>query len=117
MLFSFCVGSGFGRSLRVYMKDWAETFYNSPSWKQTRKAYTKSVGGLCEICQAKGIIKPGVIVHHKVWLTPENINDTDITLDWNNLQLVCREHHAQIHFNREKRWRVDELGRVSAWGD
>lgn len=94
------------------MKDWARQFYSSDAWKQTRRAYTKSVGGLCERCRDKGEITAGEVVHHLVWLTPENINDPSITLSWDNLQLVCRECHAQIHAKREKRWTVDELGRV-----
>lgn len=94
------------------MKDFARDFYNSEAWKSTRRAYAKSVGGLCERCEDNGKIKAGEIVHHKVWLTPENINDPTITLGWDNLMLVCRDCHAQIHSGRHKRWNVDEFGRV-----
>ena len=94
------------------MKPFAERFYNSPAWKNTRSEYKKFRGGLCEVCWAKGIIKAGEIVHHKTELTPANINDADITLGWNNLQLVCRECHAEIHDRRQRRYKLDELGRV-----
>ena len=94
------------------MKPFAEAFYNSPAWKSTREAYKKSRGGLCEICYGKGLIRPGVIVHHKIHLTPENITDINTALSFDNLQLVCRECHAQIHDRRQRRYRLDELGRV-----
>ena len=94
------------------MKDFARYFYSSIAWKNTRTAYAKSQQNMCEICRAKGIYKPCEIVHHKIQLTPQNINDPSITLDWNNLQCVCRDCHADVHGNKTKRYKIDELGRV-----
>lgn len=94
------------------MKDFAKSFYTSRAWKNCRRAYAASVGGLCEDCKAKGLITPGEIVHHKTELTPENINDPAVTLSWSNLRLVCRECHAKKHGARERRYTVDPLGRV-----
>lgn len=45
----------------------------------------------------KGIVKPGIIVHHKVYLTPTNINNPDVTLNWDNLQLLCIDCHNKEH--------------------
>lgn len=73
----------------------------------------RSVGGLCERCLAKGIVKAGEIVHHKKPITPNNICDPNITLSFNNLQLVCRECHAEAHGARQTRYTIDEYGRVS----
>lgn len=84
------------------MKPYAEKFYNSPEWKRTREAYAKSVGRLCEMCKKKGVIRAGEIVHHKVHITPDNINNPEITLAWNNLMCVCRDCHAAIHAGRDK---------------
>lgn len=94
------------------MKDFAKSFYTSRAWKNCRRAYAASVGGLCEDCKAKGLITPGEIVHHKTELTPDNINDASVTLSWSNLRLVCREHHAELHGKRIKRYTVDGYGRV-----
>lgn len=96
------------------MKDYARSFYSTKAWKETRKAYRKSVGGLCERCIKKGLYVSGEIVHHKIYLTPENIRDPSIALNWDNLELVCRDCHAQEHIASEKRYTVDENGRVSA---
>lgn len=94
------------------MKEFAQRFYGSKAWQHTRTAYAKSKRNLCEVCLSKGIVKPGEIVHHKIHLTPENISDPSITLDWNNLQLVCRDCHAAIHDKRQRRYKIDDYGRV-----
>ena len=49
-------------------------------------------------------------MHHKVRLTVDNIHDPMITLNFDNLELLCRECHAAEHGN--KRYSVDALGRV-----
>lgn len=94
------------------MKDFARAFYSSTAWKRTREAYAKTRQNLCEICLSKGLIKPGEIVHHKIILTPENINHPEVTLNYDNLQLVCRDCHAAIHDQRKRRYKIDEMGRV-----
>jgi 5-methylcytosine-specific restriction endonuclease McrA len=72
----------------------------------------RSVGGLCERCLKKGLIVPGEIVHHKVYISPDNINDPAITLNPDNLELLCRDCHAEEHMDRRKRYKLDNLGRV-----
>lgn len=94
------------------MKDFARAFYSSQAWRDCRSAYTKSQGGLCERCLQNGRITPSAIVHHKIHLTPENINNPDITLDWNNLECVCRDCHAQIHDGKKRRYKIDDMGRI-----
>ena len=94
-------------------QEFAVSFYKSSQWKLTRDVYAAAVGGLCEICWNNGLIKAGEIVHHKIKLTQENINDPDITLSWNNLQLVCRDCHAMLHRDEgDRRYRVDKDGNV-----
>lgn len=94
------------------MQPYAESFYKSKEWKKCRAAYAKSRGNLCELCLKRGFIVPGVIVHHKVHITPDNIGDPTVTLNWDNLQLVCRDCHAEIHAEKQRRYKLDELGRV-----
>lgn len=76
------------------IKPYAQKFYKSKAWKDCRASYFTHRHGLCERCD-----NPGKIVHHKKYITPDNINDPDITLNFNNLELLCqdchnREHHA-----------------------
>ena len=96
------------------MKKWAESFYKSYAWQQTRDAYLKSQGGLCELCRQKGLIVPAVIVHHKRHLTAQNITDPHITLSADNLCAVCRECHEKLHHPNQapKRYKIDADGHV-----
>jgi 5-methylcytosine-specific restriction endonuclease McrA len=73
-------------------KDYAISFYKSKSWRKARESYYKSKFGLCERCG-----EPGDIVHHKEYITPENINDPNITLDFDNLELLCQDCHNKEH--------------------
>ena len=92
------------------MQSFAHDFYKTSAWMKCAKAYKKEKGGLCERCLATGIITPGAEVHHKVRLTPENLSDPEIALNWANLELLCKDCHIKEH--RGTRWRADELGHV-----
>lgn len=73
-------------------KAYAKPFYRSKEWKKCREAYYNSQSGICELCG-----KPGDEVHHKTFITPANIHDSNITLNWDNLQLLCKSCHFAIH--------------------
>jgi len=107
-------------------QEFARAFYDSPAWKACRKAYIKSVGGLCERCMSKGLLRAADLVHHKTVLTPENIVHPEISLGFDNLEAVCTECHRELHehehhqaheklrMRSKKRWRVDEFGHIVA---
>ena len=106
-------------------QDFARAFYSSNAWRRTRNAYRKSVGGLCELCLTRGIIRAADVVHHKTPLTADNINNPAITSGFDNLEALCadchRERHPEEHARAAeimrkrfgKRWKVDEAGRVA----
>lgn len=93
-------------------------FYKSWKWRKCREEYFKKARGLCERCLAKGLIKQGEIVHHKIEMDSETINNPKLALGFDNLELLCRECHAEVHdihrhySGRSKRYKVDELGKV-----
>ena len=58
----------------------------------TRDAYFSYRCGLCERCG-----EAGKIVHHKIHLTPENIHDPRVTLNFKNLELLCYDCHSKEH--------------------
>lgn len=93
-------------------KEYAESFYKSKQWKECRKAYAKSKGGLCEDCLINGKYTAGEIVHHLINISPKNIDNPDITLNWNNLRLVCRECHAKQHGAKQRRYVIETDGTV-----
>ena len=87
----------------------AKKLYSSRAWKECRKGFIASVGGLCTRCLAKGLYVPGYIVHHKTYLNPENINDPDITLNWDRMEYLCLDCHNNEHMSKEQsdtRWVV-----------
>lgn len=88
----------------------ARDFYRSWAWIKCARAYKISKGGLCERCWSKGLLTPGAEVHHKIKLTPENINDPAVALNWDNLECLCKQCHIDEH--KGVRWRADELGHV-----
>ena len=77
-------------------KEFAYKFYRSKAWLTTRQAYISSVFGLCERCSAGG-----KVVHHITELDQFNINDPDITLNWDNLELLCQDCHNREHHGSE----------------
>ena len=93
-------------------------FYHSKKWERTAKAYKKYIGGLCERCLARGYIEPGVIVHHKIYLTDDNLHNLDISLSFDNLELLCRQCHSDEHARSDrkrkhsKRWDISSDGEL-----
>lgn len=82
----------------------AKKFYSSAAWQSCRNAYAKKANYLCENCLRKGIYKPGVIVHHLIELDPINIEHPEIALNFDNLELLCRDCHAKVHEQSGGRW-------------
>lgn len=65
---------------------------------------------MCERCG-----EAATIVHHKKWLTRNNINDVNITLNCKNLEALCQDCHNKEHHRHEreqKRYIVDKDGNV-----
>lgn len=73
------------------------SFYRSKQWQKCRESYAASVGYVCERCAKQGIIRAGEIVHHIDHINPENVADPAVTLNYDNLMLLCRPCHAAVH--------------------
>lgn len=99
---------------KTMAKEFSMAFYKSKQWVNARNAYMNSVRGWCEECLKHGMFNRAEIVHHIIELTPENINDPRVNCSFENLKAVCRECHAKEHGAKQKRFVVDELGRVKA---
>ena len=101
-------------------KEWTNGFYTSKQWRKTRDAYYRIQCGKCERCMAEvmnGVrrvedIQSGMIVHHKKELTPENIHDPAVALSFDNLELLCEEHHNRHHKAKAKRYTFDAKGNL-----
>lgn len=82
-------------------------FYKSPAWLAARELKIMSVNGLCERCG-----QVGIEVHHKERLSIDNVNDSSISLNQYNLELLCRECHNQEHERFNKKIRFDNEGNL-----
>ena len=82
------------------------------AWKRIRDRYVQE-HPFCERCFEEGRMTPVEEVHHIIPLQPENITDPSITLNEENLISLCRECHRARHGARERRYTVDEFGRVT----
>lgn len=88
---------------------WTHGFYQSAVWISTAHAYMAHVDGLCERCRSRGLLVPAVLVHHRIHLTPENINDPAVSLAWANLEALCQDCHNKEHHR-------DQGPQRYAWG-
>ena len=90
-------------------REFSKKFYNSKQWIKCRELYKQSVNGLCERCLSKGKYVLGDEVHHKIYLSPENINDPHVTLNWDNLELLCAACHSKEHNEKYSPLREDVM--------
>ncbi len=103
-------------------RDFSRAFYKSHQWLNTRKAYMETQLDtpfgiippyMCERCFEDGKLVPAKVVHHKIVLSPMNINNPEVTLAFKNLQRVCQDCHAKLHSGfEEPRVAFDENGNV-----
>ena len=72
-------------------------FYRSASWQQARLIKITSANGRCEKCGGVG-----EEVHHIIHVTPSNVEDLKVTLNQENLILLCKDCHNKEHdrFNK-----------------
>lgn len=95
--------------------EFSDAFYVSPEWRKCRAGYLASVGGLCERCAKLGLIVPADQVHHKIRLTPENLSDPSVALNWGNLEALCFDCHQAEH-KGAKRWKCNPDGTIRILG-
>lgn len=95
-------------------QDFSKGFYSTKTWQDCRNRYAAMRGWLCEDCMKRGLYKPGVEVHHIEELTPLNIHRPEVTLNFDNLVLLCRECHKARHDKRlrDRRYTIAPDGEV-----
>ena len=78
-------------------KKWTK-YYNDQRWKDLRMLYLQE-HPLCECCLAHGRIVPAEHVHHKAFLSFDDIEEHIYKrmLNENNLMSVCKTCHRGIH--------------------
>lgn len=83
-------------------KEWQKKFYKSKEWISLRNYVRNNREmGVCQKCQ-KLIIKKKWIVDHIVEIDDKNKEDTTITLNEKNLQLLCITCHNKKTFGEKE---------------
>ena len=88
------------------MRSIDQDFYTSKQWRQCKALYKKQQP-FCERCLSKGLYVPGEIVHHKIYLTEDNYRDASVSLNFDNLENLCRACHNKEHArpSQPRRWK------------
>lgn len=90
---AMCASKKNGALFLFMARDFAKSFYNSSSWKRVRLIYLQSKHYICERCGSPNARQ----VHHKEYLTEENINNNNIALNFDNLECLCDICHQNEH--------------------
>ncbi len=69
-----------------------QKFYDSGAWRRCRRAFIEYKFGICNRCS-----NAGEIVHHRIHIDANNINNPAITLNFDNLELLCNKCHQTHH--------------------
>ena len=69
------------------------SFYCSKQWQELRNRKWYDADGLCEMCKKEGVVRAGKEVHHIVPIE----EDWPKRFDYDNLILLCPEHHNEMH--------------------
>lgn len=59
----------------------------------------------------------GTVAHHRRYLRPDNIHDPNITLNWDNLECLCADCHANEHALKYNKITFDDNGNVASVRD
>jgi 5-methylcytosine-specific restriction endonuclease McrA len=77
---------------KTMAREFSKLFYKSKEWQKTREYILKRDLYLCVKCG-----KPAEEVHHKIKLTPSNMDDVNITMNPDNLVSLCKDCHFKEH--------------------
>ena len=78
-------------------EQFAAAFYASKEWRDLRQLLIIQRGGKCERTGKVFVDTSKLIGHHKIALTPENINDANISLNPDNIEIISLDVHNQEH--------------------
>jgi hypothetical protein len=73
------------------------SFYASKAWRDLSFNLKLQSNGKCERCPQEVDDWKNLIAHHKIRLTEENMNNPEISLNPDNIEIVCFDCHNKEH--------------------
>ena len=86
-----------------------QRFYKSDLWHMARAQVILRAKGRCEKCGSVG-----TEVHHKIHLNIQNVDDVSVSINPENLMLLCKDCHNKEHhrFGKRTSYAFDEEGNL-----
>ena len=82
------------------MRSIDRSFYKSARWRYVSSLYLDSVNRLCEKCLEEGRLTPAKLVHHKIHMNKQTVQDDSLAYGFENLQALCLNCHNTIHYGK-----------------
>lgn len=86
-------------------------FYSSAAWLQFSSMIREQRFHICELCGRPNAAE----VHHLIHLTKENVNTPAVSLNADNVMLLCKHCHYSVHARgkyRARRSFFDAFGNI-----
>ena len=87
----------------IMAREFSKPFYNSKEWQKVREFVILRDHNECQVCGA-----PAEEVHHIKHITPDNVNDVNITMNPDNLVSLCKACHFEKHRGEHGKGREQE---------
>ncbi|WP_159521723.1 HNH endonuclease signature motif containing protein [Sunxiuqinia indica] len=96
---------------QTQQQGWTEAsragFYNTKAWKKIRDK-RRNENPLCQLCEEKGILRPGKVVDH---IIPVDVEPAK-ALDYTNTQHICTSCHSwKTKEDKREQKQQDKLNR------
>ncbi|HZJ99700.1 MAG TPA: HNH endonuclease [Tissierellaceae bacterium] len=72
-------------------------FYCSKPWRDLSYGLKIQANGKCNRCNKNVLDFKYLIAHHKTELTEDNVDDTNISLNPDNIEIICHDCHNHEH--------------------
>ena len=77
--------------------DKLKQFYSSKIWKDLTYKLKVERGGRCERCNDRPLHFSRLIGHHKIALTEQNVDNAEVSLNQDNIEIICFACHNKTH--------------------
>lgn len=77
--------------------DKVKRFYTTKAWRELTYKIKVERGGRCEQCGDRPPYFSNLIGHHKEHLTEDNVDEASVSLNPDNIEIICQRCHNKEH--------------------